>query len=165
MNKIDNNSWSLEITKHGAYILVGEFELVNLWTFQTNILFYRSYSPICSDVVIFPGYFSSVQPQYFLISVVFMRCSIFFLSTEVKFEKDLVIYVYGDRLQKHINNSLKIFPIAHLFLMSVSLIITKIPLTSLWMLLYARNFTSLNLTLCFTNQGSNLHKLVSGRSI
>lgn len=85
------------------------------------------------------------------------------MSTEVKFEKELVLYVYGDRLQKHINNSLKIFPVAHLSLKSVSLI-TKIPLTSLWVLLYARNFTSLNLTRCFTNQGSNLHKLVSGRS-
>lgn len=86
------------------------------------------------------------------------------MSTEVEFEKDFVIYVYGDRLQKHINNSLKIFPIVHLFLTSVSLIITKIPLASLWVFPYARNFISLNLTLCFTNQGSNLHELVSDRS-
>lgn len=46
VNKTDNNSWSLE-TKHGAYTLEGEFELAYLRTFQTNILFYRSYSMIC----------------------------------------------------------------------------------------------------------------------
>jgi hypothetical protein len=88
----------------------------------------------------------------------------FFLAIRSKiWERFWFLLNYG-RLQKRYIILLKFFQLSTSLNICVSTIVIRLLLASLCLLLFARNFTSLNLTIHLTKEGNNLYKLVNGRA-